>query len=319
MSKKTVLLTGGAGFIGSHIAESYIEAGYKVVIADNLVSGKMCNLESIKDHENLVFYHCDITEKQELEKIFAAHKPDIINHHAAQKSIPASVEEPIYDLKNNLLGLLNLLTLCKLYPIKNFIYVSSGGALSKEITGDEKSKEADFPQLKSPYAITKFAGENYVRDYAGLYGFGFSVLRYGNVYGPRQIPDGECGVIPIFIGNVLEGKESVLMTFDDMPRGCTRDYVFIDDVVRFNMLVTEKTTGGVFNISSGEEVAMLDIYEKILQVFEKEVPIKVAGPRLGDIKRAVLDNSKAKTELGFVPAVSLKAGLQILRDFLKAQ
>lgn len=187
---KTVLLTGGAGFIGSHIAEDYVKSGYKVVIVDNLSSGKIENIKELVNTGAVSFYNIDIRNSKELQEVFEKHKPDIINHHAAQKSVPYSVENPIVDIEINGIGLLNLLMLTKKYPIQNFIYISSGGALSKKIEGDEKSKETDKPQLVSPYAITKFAGENYVKLYAELNNFNYTILRYANVYGPRQIADG---------------------------------------------------------------------------------------------------------------------------------
>lgn len=226
---KTILVTGGAGFIGSHICEMYLKEGYETICIDNLVSGKRENINNLEENSHFKFYEVDIRNYDELERIFKKHHPEIINHHAAQKSVANSVENPMYDLENNLCGLINILNLVKKYPIKNFIYVSSGGALSKEIIGEEKSTEIYTPQLVSPYAITKFAGEKYLSIYSKEYSFNYTGLRYANVFGPRQIPDGECGVIPIFINNVLDDRASILMTYADMPRGCTRDYVYISD------------------------------------------------------------------------------------------
>ena len=312
---KTVLLTGGAGFIGSHVVESYFREGYIVVIVDNLSSGYLKNIESLIDNKNIFFYNVDIRDKESLENIFKTHKPSIINHHAAQKSVPYSMEDPIYDLSVNLQGLLNILSLVAYYKIDNFIYISSGGALSKKIIKDEKSKETDFPQLKSPYAITKFSGENYIKIYSKLYDFKFTILRYGNVYGPRQVPAGECGVIPIFINNILEGKESILTTYEDMKRGCTRDYINVKDVADINMIATRNPTNEVFNISTGNELYILDIYEEIKEVFHSDLGINIKGPRIGDIRRSVLDISKVKSMLGWEPKISLKEGLKDLYDF----
>ncbi|KPV57605.1 UDP-glucose 4-epimerase [Paenibacillus sp. A3] len=314
---KTVLVTGGAGFIGSHICEMYLKEGYETICIDNLVSGKRENISILEENSHFTFYKVDIRNYDELEEIFKKHQPKIINHHAAQKSVAYSVENPIYDLENNLFGLVNLLNLVKKYPIKNFIYVSSGGALSKEILGNEKSTEIDTPQLVSPYAITKFAGEKYLSIYSKEYNFNYTVLRYANVFGPRQIPDGECGVIPIFINNVLDDKGSILMTYPDMPRGCTRDYVYISDVVEANKLCTEKPVNTVINIGSGIEFEILGIYEDILEVFSKDLPIKITGPRSGDVKRSVLDCTLAKEKLGWEPQYTLKEGLKKLQDYLR--
>lgn len=312
--KETVLLTGGAGFIASHIAEQYAEKDYDVVIIDNLSSGKLSNLKKIINKDNVYFQQVDIRNFDEMKKVFEKYKPDIINHHAAQKSVPDSIINPLYDLDINLKGLINLIELAKKFKVKNFISVSSGGALSKEIVDDEKSNETDIPQLKSPYAITKFAGENYLKLYSELYDFSYTILRYANVYGPRQIADGECGVVPIFINNILANKESILMTYDDMPRGCTRDYVYVKDIVKANMLVTENKINGVLNIASGIEIGMLDIYEEIIKVFNSNLPIIKKGPRAGDIKRSVLDNSKAKNLLNWSPKVTLHNGLVLLKE-----
>lgn len=311
---KTVLVTGGAGFIGSHVVEGYLKKGYEVVIADNLVSGSMKNIRHLLDQPKVFFYQTDIKSREGLEKIFERHKPAVINHHAAQKSVPASVEKPVYDLETNLLGLLNLIEMTRTHKIENFIYISSGGALSKEITGDEISVEDDYPQLSSPYAVTKFAGENYIKIYSKIYGFGYTVLRYGNVFGPRQIADGECGVIPIFVNNILANRPSVLMTYDDMPRGCSRDYIFVSDVADVNVLVSEKARNDTFNISSGREEYILDIYDQIADIFGSDQKITVQGPRPGDVKRSVLNISKARKELNWEPKVTLKEGIRILRD-----
>ena len=152
--------------------------------------------------------------------------------------------------------------------------------------------------------------------YAQEFGFDYSILRYANVYGPRQIPDGECGVIPIFLENIINASESVLMTYNDMPRGCTRDYVFVYDVVEANMLVTENPINDVVNIGSGKEIAILDIYEEIENVFNKKIPISIAEHRPGDIKRSVLDCEKAKSILKWECKTSLKDGLMVLKETL---
>lgn len=312
---KVVLLTGGAGFIASHIAEGYQKLGYEVIIVDNLSSGNLKNISSIIDKENVHFCNVDIRDYERLEEVFKKYNPTIINHHAAQKSVPYSVENPFYDIDVNLCGFMNLVDLAIKYNIKHFITVSSGGALSKEIKENEKSCEIDFPQLCSPYAINKFASEKYLELYAKQNNFDFSILRYANVYGPRQIADGECGVIPIFVDNIINDKESILMTYEDMKRGCTRDYVFVLDVVKANLMVTEKPINTVINIGTGKEIAILDIYEEIEKVYNKTLPIHIQGPRTGDVKRSVLNCDKAKKILNWQSETSLNEGLKILRDY----
>ena len=162
---QTVLVTGGAGFIGSHLVEEYLKRGYKVVVVDNLSTGKMENLNNVMENELFFFYEANICNIDELEQIMDKHRPDIIDHHDARKSIPYSVEDPVFDIKTNGIGLLNLIMLSNKFSVEKIIYASSGGALSKDITGCEKSRECDTPQLKSPYGITKFAGENYLKLY----------------------------------------------------------------------------------------------------------------------------------------------------------
>ncbi len=314
---KTVLITGGAGFIGSHLVENYYKSGYTVVIVDDLSSGNKKNIEHLIDNKKVYFYKQDISDYEGLKKVFELHKPAIINHHAAQKSVPASVEDPIKDLDINLKALLIILDLIKIYKIENFIYISSGGALSKEIIGEDKSRETDFPQLKSPYAINKFAGENYIKVYSEIYGFGYTILRYSNVYGPRQVAAGECGVIPIFVNNILNQKESVLMTYDDMPRGCTRDYIYVQDVVDINLIVSKTITNEILNIGNGKEIPILDIYNEVKSVFNSSLDITIKGPRIGDVKRSVLDISKVKSLLGWEPKISLRKGLELLCNYIE--
>lgn len=311
---EVILVTGGAGFIGSHVVERYLSLGHKVVVVDNLSSGKMENLKAVQNSKLFSFIKCDITKKNQLEKVFKKFRPTIINHHAAQKSVPYSVENPVYNAVVNEVGLLNLIMLAGDYKIKRFIYVSSGGALAKDVLENEKSCENDLVQLESPYSITKYCGEQYLKVYSKIYGFEWIGLRYANVYGPRQIPDGECGVIPIFIRNILANKKSMLFAYDDMPKGCIRDYINVKDVCDFNQIALQTTTGlnDVYNIGSGEGISTLDVYEELEKGFNTNIGIDIKGPRLGDLKRSVLDVTKANQVFGWSPKVALKNGIQEL-------
>lgn len=310
--KKTVLVTGGAGFIGSHICKMYLKEGYRTVCVDNLISGKETNITDLMNEADFHFYKIDAGNAEQMERLFKEFRPEIVNHHAAQKSVPYSLENPIHDLDTNIGVLLQLLSLIKKYPIKTFLFISSGGALSKKLEGTEKSAESDAPQLISPYALTKFAGEQYIKMYSEKYDFNFTVLRYANVFGPRQIPDGESGVIPIFLKNLYDQKPSTLMTYPTMPRGCTRDYVYVADVVQANKLATEKPLNKVVNIGSGTETAILDIYEQIVETFGVKQEIEIIGPRDGDIKRSILDTSLAQKELEWQTEYTLQQGLEAL-------
>ena len=314
--KECILLTGGAGFIGSHIAENLVEAGYEVVVVDNLSSGNFCNLRNIVEHTNFHFVNADIRDIEQLENVFREYKPQIVNHHAAQKSVPYSVDNPLVDESINVNGLLNLVVLAGKYQINSFVYVSSGGALSKNIEEGECSTESDIPQLMSPYAINKYSGEKYIELYSKIYDFNYTILRYANVYGPRQIIDGESGVIPIFLNNILSGKESLLMTYEDMPRGCIRDYVYVSDVVEANRIAVEHPLNEVVNIASGQGVPILDVYYLIQKIFRKDVGIKVVGPRKGDIRRSV---EKVDKLCGWKPDVNLEKGLELLKEYYCSQ
>jgi UDP-glucose 4-epimerase len=310
--KKTVLLTGAAGFIGSHFAEAYLKAGYRVIGIDDFSTGCWKNLSECKGHPDFVMHTVDITDRDAVQTVMAAERPHIINHQAAQRSVPASVEDPHYDAKVNIIGLLNLLMACKDYPIEHFIFASTGGALAPAPDGERIPDENDKPQMLSPYAITKFASENYIAAYAGLFGFAHTSLRYANVYGPRQVPAGESGVVPIFVENALAGLPSVLYAYDDMPDGCTRDYVHVFDVVAAGMLATEKPANTVLNISTGVELTMAHIYRVLMDVMGLDLPLQRKGPRIGDIRRSVISNARARDMLGWTPKITLQDGLAML-------
>lgn len=305
-----ILITGGAGFIGSNVADAFIENGHEVVIVDNLSSGKLQNI-----NPKAKFYLCDI-RSNELQKIFELERPDIINHHAAQKSVPKSVNEPLLDLDINLKGLLNILELAVKYKTKKIIYVSSGGALS----GDASvipTPESHQPIMISPYAITKYTGEKYLHFYSQTYGLDYTVLRYANVYGPRQIPEGECGVVPIFMNNLLVDKPSKLFAYEDMPKGTTRDYVYVSDVCKANLLSLNKGNREIINIGTEKELFIEDIYHQIEKVLQKQIPLIREHERIGDVKRSALDCTKAHNLLGWESQIDLYEGLTKTANFFK--
>lgn len=314
---ETVLLCGGAGFIGSHIAEAYIKEGYRVVVLDDLSTGNEENISGLAGEKDFIFIKGSMLDKEILEAIFEKYHPTIINNHAAQKSVPDSVIDPIKDNELNIVGLLNLIEMTSKYPIRTFLCASSGGALSKEILFDgDTSKEEDLPQFTSPYALTKYAGEQYLKIYAKINNFNYIGLRYANVFGPRQVAEGDCGVVPIFAENILNNRKSKLMTYDDMPRGCTRDYIYVRDVVAFNMLATKHTEHvvDVFNLGIGQEFAMLDLYEKLVEVFDVESNIEIVGPRLGDLRRSILTSEKAKEIFDWETKYDIHDGMEELRE-----
>ena len=230
-----ILVTGGAGFIGSNVVDGYIEQGHEVVVVDNLFTGKRENV-----NPNAKFYNVDI-RAPEIGDIIKQERPDIINHHAAQISVPESVNDPLFDADVNIKGLLNLLEGAVKYGTKKVIFISSGGAIYGEAE-EYPTSEAYQPRPLSPYAITKYTSEYYLAFYRHQYGLEYTTLRYANIYGPRQIPHGEAGVVAIFMDNILKGKKSVLYHYPEDEDGMIRDYCFVGDVVKAN--IKALTEGG---------------------------------------------------------------------------
>ncbi|MFD1426150.1 UDP-glucose 4-epimerase [Kroppenstedtia sanguinis] len=297
-----ILVTGGAGFIGSHIVDAYIREGHEVVVVDHLGSGQRENLNG-----QAVFYEMDILSEK-FAQVVEREQPDVINHHVAQKSVPDSVRNPRYDAKINILGLLQVLEASVTYGVKKIIYASTGALASEQIP----AREDQEPQLLSPYAISKYTGEKYLRFYASHYGLKFVALRYANVYGTRQVADGECGVIPIFFNNFLAHQPSVLMAYPDQPQGTTRDYVHVRDVAMANQLALEQGQNEILHISSGTEVHIAEVYQLMKEILGHDLPLIRKGPRPGDLKRCCLDPTRAKEVLGWEPRISLREGIEEL-------
>jgi UDP-glucose 4-epimerase len=301
----TILITGGAGFIGSHIVDAYIDAGHNVIIVDDLSTGK-------KEHLNpkAKFYKVDLRDAKKLGAIIAKEKPTIVNHHAAQKSVTHSVADPVLDASVNIIGLINLLEAGRHYGLKKVIFASTGGA----IYGDAKTiptPEGYDAKPVSPYGITKLASEHYLRFYHDTYGLETVVLRYGNVYGPRQDPYGEAGVIAIFAKKILAGEPPTI--FGDGKN--KRDYVYVGDLVRANrQALTAKT--GVFNIGTGRETDVNGIFDSLIKTARdmrvKTLPRRAqyGAARAGEQRRSCLDITHASKVLGWQPKVSLADGVK---------
>ena len=238
-----ILVTGGAGFIASQVAQAYIEAGHQVTVLDNLSTGKRENLPPQAE-----FVQADIASPQ-AARVVADGGFSVVNHHAAQISVPASVADPVHDAQSNVLGLLNLLEAGRKAGLERFIFVSSGGAVYGELEG--APVDESFPaRPMSPYAVAKRAGELYLDYYTALHGLGTVVLRYANVYGPRQIPHAEAGVVAIFMDCLVNGSEPTIYRPEDMPGGMKRDYTFVGDIVRANLAALERGQG-IYNIGTG--------------------------------------------------------------------
>ncbi len=292
-----ILVTGGAGFIGSHLVDKLIELGHRVMVIDNLTTGKKTNI-----NPKAQFYEMDINDEK-LNAIFEKQKPEYVFHLAAQIDVRKSVEDPFYDARANIMGTINLLSICKNLRVKRFIFSSSGGV----IYGDTENPavEEDPPKPISPYGVAKLAGEGYVKCSSEWEDIDYIILRYANVYGPRQDPKGEAGVISIFIEQIMRGEKSFLYGFGKLER----DYVFVDDVVQANIASLEKGSRSTYNIGTSIATSVNDIYRMISAIAKKENEKELAPKRPGEIERNVLNIDKAKAELQWEPEVSLENGL----------
>ncbi len=297
-----ILLTGGAGFIGSHVADTYLAAGHQVVIVDDLSTGSRANLPA-----GVAFYLMNIGNP-ELAKVFEIEKPDVVNHHAAQISVVVSARDPARDARTNALGLLNVLECSSGAGVKKFIFISSGGAIYGE-GGGERMAEDHAQSPLSPYAIHKLLGEHYLHFYEAAHGLSWTALRYANVFGPRQNPAGEAGVIAIFIARLLKGEIPVVNTYPEDPEGMARDYVYVEDVARANLLALERAAGESVNIGSGKASRTAEVLAGISRIMGRELKFTRAGPRPGDLRHSCLDNTKAARIMGWKPSVTLEEGL----------
>lgn len=298
-----VLVTGAAGFIGSHVSDAFIERGHDVVILDNLTSGKLENL-----NPKATFVQGDITDKQLVESLFKEHRFEIINHHAAQLDVRKSVADPIFDANQNIIGTLTLLEAAReAGTLKRFMFASTGGAIYGEqdyFPADEKHPARPI----SPYGITKRSVELYLHYYHEIYGMNYTSFRYTNVYGPRQNAHGEAGVVAIFINKLLAGEQATIHG----TGGQTRDYVYVGDVVRAHMLAVEKMTGSdIFNVSTAKETDVNEIFTILSQHTTGGEAKAHHGPaKAGEQMRSVCSYDHIKQALGWEPKVNLAEGLQ---------
>lgn len=293
-----ILLTGGAGFIGSNVADRLIELGHEVIIVDNLVTGKRENVPA-----SAKFYEMDICDSQ-LNKIFNVEKPEIVNHHAAQMDVRKSVDDPVYDANVNVIGVINVLQNCVKYDVDRFIFASTGGAIYGEQDYFPADEEHPLRPL-SPYGITKLTAEKYLYFYQQSYGLTFSILRYANIYGPRQNPHGEAGVVAIFTERILKDIQPIIN-----GNGLqTRDYVYVGDVVKANELVLHNGDNKIYNIGTGIETNVNELFRKIVKSTGKNIPEKHGPDKPGEQKRSVLDSDLIFKDLGWQPTIELDEGL----------
>ncbi|MFA5855924.1 MAG: NAD-dependent epimerase/dehydratase family protein [Candidatus Pacearchaeota archaeon] len=293
-----ILITGGAGFIGSHLSDLLIKKNEEVHIIDNLSTGKLENI-----NPKAKFHNIDLSNHESVSNIFEQVKPDIVYHLAAQIDIRKSVEDPIKDANINILSTLNLLELSRKNDIKHLIFSSTGGAIygdTKELPTKEDHKENPV----SPYGCAKLAIEKYLNFYNKTYGLKYTALRYSNVYGPRQNPHGEAGVISIFLNNMILGKTPII--FGGIQ---TRDFVYVKDVAYANLLALKDNKSDTYNIGTGKETDIIEIFSRLNRYFKNEFDPKYEPIKKGEQKKSCLDNNKAKEILGWVPKVNMEEGL----------
>jgi len=304
-----VLVTGGAGFIGSHVVDAYLAAGWDVAIVDNLSTGRRSNL-----NPGARFHEVDIRSKA-LWDVLEQERPDLVNHHAAQMSVRDSVADPVYDADVNIMGSLNLLEGCRRSQVRRIVYISSGGAVYGEpvyLPCDEGHPVNPI----CPYGVSKHVVEHYLFQWRATHGLEYQVLRYPNVYGPRQDPQGEAGVVAIFTGQML-ADEAVVINGDGEQQ---RDFVFVGDCARANLMALEAgRESGIFNLGSGRGTSVNEIFAALSEITGYRRPARHGPPKLGETLRIYLSAEHARLQLGWAPEVDLQQGLAQTVDYFRAQ
>lgn len=305
-----ILVTGGAGFIGSHIVDAYLTLGHDVIVVDDLSRGSKKNL-----NQRSRFYCVDIRDRAALEEVFAKEKPDVINHHAAQMDVRRGVREPLFDAEVNILASLNLIEMAVSQGVKRFIYAATAGAGYGEPKKIPVAEDYPINPI-TPYGVSKHTVEHYLFTFHVLYGLEYIVLRYGNVYGPRQSSQGEAGAFAIFSEQMLSGIQPVI--YGDGSK--IRDYVYVSDVAAANVAALEKGTCEIFNIGSGVPVTDYEVFCEIRKFIGKgEINCRYAAKRPGEIDRICLDVRKASTLLNWRPKVTFQEGARLTVAYFQRQ
>ena len=303
-----IMVTGGAGFIGSHVVDTFLANGYKVVVVDDLSTGRLSNL-----NPDATFYQVDI-RSPEMEEIFVEEEPDFIDHHAAQMDVRRSVDDPLFDAEVNVLGSIKLIELARKHQVKRFIYISTGGA----VYGEPEYLPCDEAHPVNPicpYGASKHTVEHYLYMYQELYDLDYVVLRYPNVYGPRQDPHGEAGVVAIFTGQMLKG-EQVVINGDGKQE---RDFVYVEDCARANLLaLTAENPNTIFNLGYGYGTSINDIYSNLKEATDYKMSAINGPEKAGETQRIYLEASRARQELDWTPTIGLEDGLRNTVDYFRS-
>jgi len=301
-----VLVTGGAGFIGSHLVDRLVQEGHEVIIVDNLVTGKRRNINRAAR-----FYKQDV-QSWRLERVFRNERPNVVMHLAAQMDVRKSVEDPMFDAQVNILGTLNVLQQAVKHGVRKVVFSSSGGA----IYGEQEmypAPESHATKPMSPYGLSKLCGEQYLSYFQRSSGLQVVSLRYANVYGPRQVPEGEAGVVAIFIQKMLNNEQAVINGNGRQ----TRDFVFVEDVVEANLAVMGQDTQGTYNVGTGVETSINDLFRILIQHTGSTCK-EVHGPgKKGEQARSVIDSTRLRHELSWDPKADLSDGLKKTVEYFR--
>jgi UDP-glucose 4-epimerase len=298
-----VLVSGGAGFIGSHLTDWLLNEGHSVAVVDDLSSGRREQVNAAAR-----FYQLDVGHR-ELEEVFQQEKPDLVNHHAAHIDVRRSVTDPLFDARVNILGSLNLLECARKYGTYGFIYASSGGAIYGEPSYLPCDEEHPLNPI-SPYGVSKLTVEKYLAFYGHAHGLRYTILRYPNVYGPRQDPTGEAGVVAIFARQMLRGGPVTINGTGEQER----DFVYVDDIVAANLLAMARMDGATYNLGCGSGISVNELFASMSAMTDYPLEALYGHPKLGETFRIYLDASKAQRELGWLPKVDLLDGLRLAID-----
>jgi UDP-glucose 4-epimerase len=305
-----ILVTGGAGFIGSHVVDAYVAAGHEVAVLDNMATGREDNI-----NPSARLYRADVRDLSQVQQAIGDFKPDVVNHHAAQSEVPKSVADPGNDAQVNVVGGLNVLRSCVDHSVRKVVFSSSGGALYGE--PDIVPNDEDHPvRPLSPYGTSKYAFEQYLATFARTFGLNYTTLRYANIYGARQDFFAEEGrVVAIFASRMIEGKPLTI----DWDGNQSRDMLHVADVAMANIAALEKGDGGTYHVSTGIPVTVNDLFRKIALLTEYRLEPRRGPQRKGDVYRIALDNTRAKEQLGWEPRILLEEGLRLTVEYFRDQ